>query len=146
MIEALAAAVVAAIVAGTGDAVKVVATDTYSVLKGLLTRLAPTFDPDTVDSQAAEVKKNELADKLSSVSSKELEALAQATADLASAANAKNLADNLIEFSKVIKIESIEAKKHVSIRLQAHANETIKTQIKGIRTDADFSFVFNSKN
>lgn len=144
MIEALAAAVVAALVAGTGDAVRTVASDAYGALKGLLNRLAPTFDADAVDAQDAEEKQNELAERLASLSLEELDSLARVTADLAKAADAEDLAENLVEFAQVINIEDVEAKKQVSIKLRTRANERIATKVKGIKTDEDFSFDFDS--
>lgn len=144
MTEALAAAVVAAIVAGTGDAVKTVASDAYGALKGLLTRLAPTFDPDTVDAEGADAKESELAEEISSLTSEELESLAQATADLAKVANDEDLAKNLVEYAKIITIEGVEAKKQVSINLRTLASERIKTDIKNIKADEDFRFDLNS--
>lgn len=144
MTEALTAAVVAALVAGTGDALKTVASDAYSVLKRLLSRFAPTFDPDTVNAEVAQAKENELSEQLVGRSEEDLHSLAKATADFAEANGETDLAEDLKEYAKVISIEDIEAKKQVSVKLQTRANERIWTEVKRIKTDEDFSFDFDS--
>ena len=144
MIEALAAAVVSALVAGSGDAVKTVTSDAYNALKGLLLRLAPSFDPEIMDSQVAEAKENELGEQLAGISEDDLYSLSKAAADFAETTGERDLAENLREYAKYINIENTEAKKRVSLKLRTRANERLKVNIKSVTADDDIIIELDS--